>query len=79
MSKFLKYIWNILQALDRLANTVLAGTDKEYLSSRIYRFRFKSIFIWWCYELLNAIEKDHCEKAFADCQIGMDVNDAVIR
>lgn len=72
-----RYIWNIVQALDRLANAVWGGTDKEYLSSRIYRYRNQNIVAGVLYRLLNTIEENHCEKAYADAQIGFDPEDAV--
>jgi hypothetical protein len=74
-----KWIWNIVQACDRLLNAILFGTDKEYLSSRIYRFREKHWFVMFCYNVLNTIDNNHCEKAYADAQIGFDPYDAVIR
>ena len=72
-----RYVWNIVQALNRLINTLFGGTDKEYMSSRIYRHKADNLVAGWCYQILNWIETDHCEKAYADCQIGMDINDEV--
>lgn len=71
------YCWNLLQALDRLLNALLAGTDKEYLSSRIYRYRLGNRFIWAAYMFLNWLDEDHCEKAYQDAQIGFDPKDAI--
>lgn len=76
---FLKYIWNILQAIDRLINTILGGTDKEYLSSRFYRYKDKTRIAMFFYIILNKLDKDHCEKAYEDAQVGFDPNDAVWR
>ena len=66
-----------MQAFDRLLNTLLGGTDKEYLSSRIYRYRGKSIVAAMLYVVLNTIDKNHCETAYADAQVGFDPEDAV--
>lgn len=74
-----RYIWNILQALDRLGNALLGGTDKEYISSRVYRYRNTNRVAGVCYKVLNWIEQDHCEKAYADAQVGFDPNDAVLK
>ena len=72
-----RYVWNIVQALNRLLNAVLGGTDKEYMSSRICRYRDRHWLAGLMYRLLNSIETDHCEKALADCQQGFDPDDAV--
>jgi hypothetical protein len=72
-----RYFWNLLQALDRLVNTVFGGTDKEYISSRVFRYKDDNKVAWAAYKMLNAIDKDHCEKAFMDAQVGFDPNDAV--
>lgn len=74
-----RYIWNVLQALDRLGNALLGGTDKEYISSRIYRYRDKNVAAKVAYHVLNTLEKDHCEKAYADALVGFDPNDAVFK
>lgn len=73
------YLWNILQALDRLANTVFGGTDKEYISSRVYRYKDTNKVAFAVYRVLNSIEADHCEKAYADAQVGFDPEDAVLK
>lgn len=66
-----------MQALDRLANAILGGTDKEYISSRVYRYRDKNRIAGLAYAILNAIDEDHCESAYIDAQIGFDPDDAV--
>ena len=75
------YVWNIVQALDRLANALLGGTDKEYISSRVHRYKDVNRVALWTYKTLNWLEKDHCEQAYADCQVGADFsgNDEVWR
>jgi hypothetical protein len=72
-----RYCWNIVQALNRLVNTIFAGTDKEYMSSRIYRYRMDSRLAGFMYRLLNRLEPFHCERAFLDAQTGFDPKDAV--
>lgn len=74
-----KYLWNILQALDRLLNAIFGGTDKEYMSSRVYRYKDKNSFAKLIYTILNTIEYLHCEKAYYDSQIGADFNDDVLK
>jgi hypothetical protein len=71
-----RYLWNILQALDRLVNTFFGGSDREYMSSRVYRYKDINKVAKLVYTILNWIEKDHCEKSYASDQKGFDVNDA---
>lgn len=68
------YLWNILQALDRLINAIFGGSDKEYMSSRVYRYKDINKVAKFCYVVLNKIDKDHCEKAFASDKVGFDPN-----
>lgn len=72
-----QYFSNLWQAADRLINALLGGTDKEFMSSRVYRYKDVNKVAYMAYRVLNWIEKDHCEKAYADCQVGMDPNDDV--
>ena len=72
-----KWFWNIIQACDRLLNAILGGTDKEYLSSRIYRNKDKTAIAMIAYKVLNMIDNNHCEAAYIDAQIGFDPDDAV--
>lgn len=73
------YFWNIIQALDRLFNTFFGGSDKEYMSSRVYRYKDTNKAAYIIYRILNWIDKDHCEKAFAQDQSGFDPNDDVLK
>lgn len=73
------YLWNLLQALDRLANTLTGGTDKEYISSRVYRYKDVNRVALVVYTFLNTLEDLHCEKAYADALIGYDPEDAVLK
>lgn len=70
------YFSNNWQALDRCINALLGGSDKEYMSSRVYRYKDKIKFALLVYRFLNWIEKDHCEKAFQTCQVGADFSGA---
>lgn len=72
-----RYAWNIVQAIDRLANAILGGTDKEYISSRAFRYKDEHIVALIAYKILNRIEANHCERAYLDAQIGFDPDDAV--
>ena len=58
-----QYLLNILWALDRLGNAVLGGSSKEFISTRIYNYRNRSVVAWCLYRLLNRIDPNHCEKA----------------
>ena len=77
--RILKYLWNNLQAIDRLLNTILGGTDKEYLSSRFYRYKDVTKTAMIFYRILNRLDKNHCEKSYEDAQKGFDPKDAVWR
>lgn len=74
-----KYIWNNLQALDRMANAFFGGTDKEYISSRVYRYKDSNKIALFVYTVLNTLQDQHCEKAYADALIGYDPEDAVLK
>lgn len=77
MKLLARYLWNNVQAFDRQLNALFGGTDKEYMSSRVYRYKDVNVIARWTYRVLNWIEKDHCEKAYADAQVGFDPKDAV--
>lgn len=57
MVKFLKYLKNILISLDQFLNTLAGGDPDETISSRVGKYYKGSML----YEILNAIQKDHCE------------------
>jgi hypothetical protein len=71
-----RYLWNIVQAFNRLFNAILAGTDKEYMSSRAFRYKDTNKVAGFAYKCLNSLEENHCEKAYEDCQKGFDPEDA---
>jgi hypothetical protein len=54
----------ILIALDQLVNTVLGGWADETLSSRAWRLRFKTP---WIYKTIDSVffwDTNHCEKSY---------------
>ena len=77
MKLLARYLWNNVQAFDRQLNALFGGTDKEYMSSRVYRYKDVNRVARLVYHVLNWIEQDHCEKAYADAQVGFDPEDAV--
>ena len=61
----MKYIWNILIAVDQLANVLLLGDPDETISSRMGKYAVKGrgwIPCQLC-KLLNLFHKDHCIKS----------------
>ena len=61
---FKRYFWNILIAIDQLANTLLAGDPDETISSRAAKAHKKGK-RWGCIlcRLLDIVDKNHCEKS----------------
>ncbi len=63
------YFWNILIAIDQLANTLLFGDPDETISSRLGKFldlptntwRFKIANV--ICRGLHALDKNHCKKS----------------
>ena len=58
-----QYFWNHLWALDRWLNVLLGGSSKEFISTRVFEYKDKNIVAGWMYQILNWIDKDHCERA----------------
>jgi len=60
----LRWVFNILVALDVLLNACLFGQRHETLSKRAARARDKNQ-RWGCIlcKLLDAIDRNHCEKS----------------
>lgn len=58
-----RYAWNLLIALDQLANTVLGGYPDETISSRAGKAA-RAGKRWGCVlcQILDRIDKRHCEK-----------------
>lgn len=62
--KLLKqYFCNHLWAMDRWLNVLLGGSSKEFVSTRIYRYKTKYLIVGWLYQALNYIDDNHCELA----------------
>lgn len=63
-----KYIWNILIAIDQLANTVLGGDPDETISSRAGKYVREGRGWFPCVlcKLLHFIDKNHCEKSIEE-------------
>ena len=57
-----QYFWNLLIALDQLANTILFGDPDETMSSRMGKYvrRGRGWFPCHLCKILNWFEKDHC-------------------
>ena len=62
--KFCKYVFNLLIAIDQLANTILGGSPDETISSRASKDQLKGRkwAIWLCWAL-NKIDADHCQES----------------
>jgi hypothetical protein len=60
----LLYFWNLLIALDQLANTVLAGDPDETISSRMGKYvrRGRGFIPCQLCKLLSLFDESHCEK-----------------
>ena len=58
-----RYFWNLLISLDQLANTVLAGSPDETISSRAAKAARKGQ-RWGCIlcKFLHWFDKNHCEE-----------------
>lgn len=73
-NKPLRYIWNILIAIDQLANAMLGGDPDETISSRLGKFvrdnqedtGFKGLISNVTCELLDVIDPGHCQKSIED-------------
>lgn len=58
-----RYLWNLLIAIDQLANTVLAGDPDETLSSRMGKAMRRCALCRFVCRLIHPIDKDHCQKS----------------
>ena len=59
--KVCQYFWNILIALDQLANTILGGDPDETISSRAGKRQHDQLWAKWLCWLLNKIDTEHCK------------------
>jgi len=58
-----QYCLNHLWAMDRRSNVWFGGSSKEFISTRVYNYKTQNIVAGWCYQILNWIDLNHCEKA----------------
>lgn len=61
--KICKYIFNILVAIDQLANTLLGGDPDETISSRAGKLQHR---VWWASllcKILNKLDYKHCQNS----------------
>lgn len=67
----MKYIWNILVAIDQFWNTVLGGDPDETISSRAGKAAREGK-RWGCIlcRFLNVFEKDHCKLSIEEDEGG---------
>lgn len=58
-----RYVWNLLIAVDQLANAVLAGDPDETISSRLAKLKRKGnkVGIYGC-AVLDVFDNGHCER-----------------
>ena len=58
-----RYFWNILVAIDQLANTLLLGDPDETISSRAAKVKARGG-KWGCVlcKWLDAVDPGHCER-----------------
>lgn len=64
MVKVRRYLWNVLIALDQLANTLLAGDPDETISSRLGKMQRKgNKFAKCACRVLDFFDEGHCEKS----------------
>ena len=64
--KLCKYIWNVLIAIDQLANAIFGGDPQETISSRAGKRKeeqkWAEILCW----LLDKIDPKHCHKSILE-------------
>ena len=61
-----RYIWNILIAIDQLANTILGGDPDETISSRAGKLQHKRRWACILCKFLNWIDTDHCKESIEE-------------
>jgi hypothetical protein len=64
--KLCKYFWNILIAIDQLANTILGGDCDETISSRAGKKQKTALWAKVLCWLLNKIDTDHCKESIEE-------------
>lgn len=69
MKTFWKYFWNLLIAIDQLANAILGGDPDETISSRMGKMignkKATPLEHGLC-DVLHVLDKDHCEKSIEE-------------
>lgn len=61
-----RYFWNILIAIDQLANTILGGDPDETISSRAGKRQNEQSWAKYLCWFLNKIDTKHCKKSIED-------------
>ena len=61
-----KYIWNILIAIDQLANAILGGDPDETISSRAGKQQGKTMWANVLCWFLNKLDTGHCKDAIEE-------------
>lgn len=56
-----RYMWNILIAIDQLANVILGGDPDETISSRAGKRQEEQLWAKWLCKFLNIFENEHCK------------------
>lgn len=61
--KIQTYFWNLLLAIDQLANTILGGDPDETISSRLAKLnrKGKKVGVIGC-RILDVFDEGHCER-----------------
>jgi hypothetical protein len=61
-AKLKKYFWNVLIALDQLANTLLGGDPDETISSRAGKRQRSGKLAYCICRVLHWIDRGHCDR-----------------
>ena len=69
MARVKRYLWNLLIALDQLANTLLAGSPDETLSARTWRKALAGQWFWRALRVLIDLvmrweSPEHCQESY---------------
>ena len=62
-SRIKQYGWNLVCAVDQLANAITGGDPDETISSRIAKHRDDCLPCHWACWLIERIDPGHCTKA----------------
>lgn len=68
MAAITRYLWNLLIALDQLANALLAGDPDETISSRMGKAvrEGRCVLCRFLCGLLHRIDPNHCRKSIEE-------------